>query len=102
MKDVGTFLEQLRKAIDFKRGDFVNDVVDLRHYQRFENGESTPYMDDFIKILTGTNLSFHEAMNIFLDEVILEREKITRFYNAVVNDDFKTINEIKISWWKRK
>ena len=68
------FSNNLEKPLVFKRGDFVNDVVDLRHYQRFENGESTPYMDDFIKILTGTNLSFHEAMNIFLDEVILERK----------------------------
>jgi len=95
MKDIGTFLEQLRKAIGLKRGDFVNDIVDLRHYQRFVNGESTPYTDDFIKILAGTNLSINEAINIFLDEVVLERKQTTKLYNAIIRGNFKSFDYIK-------
>lgn len=97
MNDIGTFLEWLRKAIGLKREDFVNDIIDLRHYQRFVNGESTPYLDDFIKIITNTNLSINDVMNIFLDDVVLERKMTTKLYNTAIRAEFKIFQEIKAS-----
>lgn len=93
--ELSNYLEKIRFGRNMSQEDFVSDVVSIRQYQRYKNGDSViPYekIDQFAEKL---GITTKKLLAEFEKEKNIQYSKINNFYNAVANNDYKNAINLK-------
>ncbi|MBN2540879.1 MAG: helix-turn-helix transcriptional regulator [Bacilli bacterium] len=93
--ELSNYLEKIRFGRNMSQEEFVSDVVSIRQYQRYKNGDSViPYekIDQFAEKL---GITTKKLLTEFEKEKSIQYAKINNFYNAVANNDYKSAINLK-------
>ncbi len=78
------FIEDLRYSRGMSQEDFLHDVISVRQYQRYRNGESEVSMDCIERMSIKLGIETRKLLADFQHEKFREKEKVEEFYNSVV------------------
>lgn len=93
-RDLSLFFDTLRFHRGITQEDFVFDVVSIRQYRRYISGECKIPQTVIIQLSKKLDIKPEHIIFDFESARIEESKKITAYYNAVINNDYKTISEM--------
>ncbi|CCV65008.1 conserved hypothetical protein [Alteracholeplasma palmae J233] len=87
------YLEKIRASRNISQEIFTDDIVSMRQYRRYLNGESTVSHDALISLCNRIGLKLEYALLDFESDKLKETQEINHLYNSVVNYDFSDAKE---------
>jgi len=98
LNDFGAFLDSLRKSRNMSREEFIEDIMSLRQYQRYVNGESSLNNDKLFSLIDRLGMNYFSVHEMYFISTQNEITKLDYIYEAITQEDMKTasklINEI--------
>jgi len=86
-------LERLRIARGFNSQEkFVDDICDVRQYQRYLSGVSSMPSEIFISLIARLNMSIEEVLKFYLDTTKKEKKIVQSLYNRLLSDQLEGID----------
>jgi transcriptional regulator with XRE-family HTH domain len=94
--EISNYLEIIRYGRKMTQEDFVDGICSLRQYQRYRNGECEITYEKIDQFAYKLGIPTKKLMHEFEKDNNLQYRLINEYYNAVVNNDVVTANEIKM------
>lgn len=98
LNDFGAFLDSLRKSRNMSREEFIEDIMSLRQYQRYVNGESSLNNDKLFRLIDKLGMNYFSVHMRYFNDKRDEVTKLNTIYGAIRREDMKLasklINEI--------
>ncbi len=93
-RELCTFLERLRSARSISQENFTDEIVSLRQYRRYLNGESDIPFQIIHQLSERLGVKTDNLVREFEVAKVVETEKINQLYNFAVNyakEDFQRL-----------
>lgn len=87
LSDFGSFIDNLRKARNMSREDFIEGTISLRQYQRYVNGETSLNNDKLFKLIDKLELDFLGTFRLYLNKKETETHNLYDVYGAITFND---------------
>jgi transcriptional regulator with XRE-family HTH domain len=94
LNDFGTFLDSLRKSRNMSREEFVEDILSLRQYQRYVNGESSLNNDKLFKLIDRTGMNFLTVHKLYVIKNSQQLPLLNSVYKEILSQNYILAKEI--------
>ena len=94
INDFGRFLDSLRKSRNMSREEFVEDIISLRQYQRFVNGESSINNEKLYKLIDKLGMSYFNVHKLYFNSEENIISKLNSIYGAIIRDNMTLASDL--------
>ncbi len=88
------FIDELRESRNISKPEFVKDVISIRQYQRYLNGESALKSDALIKLFDKLQLNTSSIVKLITNNAYTKYSELLDAYNALYKNEYKNANDL--------
>jgi len=93
-KSLSIYIERIRLARNISQLTLVEDVVSIRQYRRYLNGNSDMPLDIFLQLIIRLGLQPDRVLREMENVRVKEYQYMNHLYNAAVNYDYKKFDTL--------
>jgi len=94
LNDFGAFLDSLRKSRNMSREEFIEDIMSLRQYQRYVNGESSLNNDKLFRLIDRTGMNFLTVHRLYIIRNSEQQPILNSIYKEIISDNYNSAKKL--------